>query len=292
MSKLTTTLTHTQMELPYGSSVMVRNEEGNFVSGYYRGSSDDGDVVHVESVDIVGGTETLIQMHIPPSLVYHFRRGYLHPVLKQETVRPTAPRVPATIDYVQRKRRENHRLLLDFLELSSRPLSSAKLLALDDLRVSTLHVANTMKTWVDAGGSPSNVYVPNPDESVCRAVRLAGGHAATVSLIDFVEDPGLPTFDVLYLDFCGTFKTCADAMEKIFSHHKRLLEDEAILHLTTCRRETGSASLVETTVFPTLQAWADKYRYGSVFLKQTWKTDKTIKSSFFLKRHLKKSRCL
>ena len=285
------------MRIKKGDGVLIRDNQGEFSSGYFRGFN----VLERGRAHVFVETETRKDVSVLASSVYVFYKSMPRPLLpagpfatvrqrvlnssssRRVKVQPKVQPVQKLDRYARRKHEENLELVSDCRLLLGVPLSEVHLLTLDDLRPGT-GVPNTLKTWVDSGGRADRVYVPNPRPDVCEQVEKSGGHARPVTLANYIMEKTLPPFEALYLDFCGFFSTVAEDVEAIFVQHQRLLADEGVLHLTTCRREKGSDTMIERIVLPTLQKWARESGYGVVLLKRTWKSSTMVKGAFYLKR--------
>ena len=187
--------------------------------------------------------------------------------------------------YNGRKNRENRHLIYDTISVGI-DVPSAKLLALDDFPVGkrSYNVPNTTRHWINAGGTPGNIYVPNPDIRVTTAVNTAGGHGFKGHLYDMIKSQSkvLPKMDVVFLDFCGFWSSNTRSVELMFSR-RVLSEDKTLIHFTTCKRE-GVGSMER--VFDTLSYWCDKYHYGRCVRLHMCHSSKMYKGSFVIGRNI------
>ncbi len=173
--------------------------------------------------------------------------------------------------YNQRKDRENGEFCADVMEhTQARTLEDTRCLVLDDYRKASKAspIPNTTQYLLKIGVLARNIVVPNPDIHVINGVQKAGaqGYRMTANtLLRRAREFQLPRLDGIYLDYKGTFATYQDDLEELFRQHTRLLQDKAVIHITSCRR--GCSEHPALTILGLATEWAAKYHYGVVSLK-------------------------
>lgn len=285
--------------LKVGTTVLGRDESGEFLHGYVKDVNTGGGRIEIEHGGSPAGTgTTTYDAHD----VFYFRNGYPVPVpvpvptttvvvragsasgLNSKRGKPKHTRVAAK--YNRRKVTENARLLYDLVSLGF-DITACQLLALDDFRRNASNSRpNTTNTWIQHGGRASHVWVPNPDAVLADSVTRLGGHGFAMTLGEMLGDKDirktLPRFDVAYIDLCGFFSSHRQDLENLFRHHTSLLSDRVLLHVTTCKRE-GSC-VIEDVVFPALDEWSRTYRYGRVMMLPMKHSETMWKGAFLLSR--------
>lgn len=279
------------MRLTQGEGTIINNEKGEFIPSYFRRLHPSGKYAIVE----VSGREKRVNIHN----LFVYRNGTAKRVcITQKEARVPKPssfkvhksssKVPTTTPkYQKRKNKENGLLITDILSLGI-SISKTRVLALDDFVSETRRVPNTLTKWVKAGGQASLVYVPNPDQAITDAVQRAGGNGFTMRMDEFIlrnRDKSI-RFGVVYADFCGFWSTSANSLKILMENHRNMLDDEVVLHITTCRREGD----VMDWVFEDLKGFAEKAGYGHVFTMKIWKTECMNKGAFFLRRNTNRIR--
>lgn len=194
---------------------MLVLHEGLYNHGYFRRYTADGVVVQL-------GSE---EKTFSASSVYYWTNQSLVPVVRTDHL------------YNHRKEAENCFMVRQILDLHIN-IHTAKLLALDDFPrlTGTFDLPNTTRAWLEAGGEAHNVWVPNPDSRVSRAVTRTGGHGYHGYLHDLLLRPECPVFDVIYLDFCGYYSTNKNSIDTLFQM-RRVNKSKTFLYLTFCKRE-------------------------------------------------------
>ena len=261
-----------------GTAVVVKKVDGGYQHGYILSTNEKE--IHVE----MGPQREWYDLRD----VYYLRRGYFVSLatVKAPPAKPSSLPVKESKKYNKRKLRENRHLIYDTLSVGI-DIPSANLLALDDFPVSrrSYNIPNTTRHWINAGGAPGNIYVPNPDVRVTSAITAIGGHGFKGRLHDMIisESKVLPKMNVVFLDLCGYWSSNSKSVELLFS--KRLLsEDKVLIHFTTCKRE-GVKDVMDV-IFETLSYWCDKYFYGRCARLHIQHSSKMYKGSFVLGRRM------
>ena len=205
--------------------------EQQYVTGFFRRYCGRGWVmVQIDRKDVRQPLRSVFVM---------LRSGKLQPAKPQPRTRTLKD--PKAKRYDARKNYENQQLLED-VAFHGTDVAGAQLLALDDFANGDTTCTNTLGAWMNAGGRAGNVWIPNPDLGVVKAVRSQGGNAFHGTLEEYLQQVELPAMDVLYLDFCGFLSTHVDTIKLLFA--KGVVsprKSKTLIHVTLCKREgTGT----------------------------------------------------
>jgi hypothetical protein len=264
--------------------LFLKNKE--FIHGFFRVYDDIGKRVRVQ----VGHHAEWLDV----SQVFVITRGYVRPikvVLQRKKSKPFSKleiKVAAQCNiqgrekvdhsaYDLRKLDENSSLLQDVRDLGF-DISTSKLLTLDDFISSDKTCTNTMKSWINAGGQSENVYVPNPEPTIVKAVRNNGGHGFQGSLVDMFDQYDLPVINVAYLDFCGFLSSNEDSVRRLFSRGV-LDKQRTLLHFTFCKRE-GKGTI--DSLHSLLHDLCVAHAYGKCFRLHVKHSQTMWKGSFLI----------
>lgn len=217
----------------------------------------------------------------PVNRVFINTYGYVRPIkgkLRNRVKKPAVQELHRETAYDSRKIQENELLIQDVHELGF-DINSCKLLALDDFISTKDSCTNTLSSWMKAGGQACNVYIPNPNPDVVRAVNNNGAHGFKGTLYEFLRKrKSLSQVDVAYLDFCGFFSTNKDSLELLFSRGI-LNKTRCLIHVTFCKREGNG---VVENVHDFIESLRRKYKYGRCLRIHMTHSQKMWKGAFLI----------
>ncbi len=211
---------------------------------------------------------------VPWTKVFVMHRGYPRPLSQH----------PSEKKYNKRKQVENDTIIHVYLTHVGGSLTDVCILALDDFEKGGRRgsIPNTMRTWLRHLGRAENFYCPNPDIDVVKAVETQGGHAAAMSMFDYISKnwQQLPRFGMVYADYCGLWSTHARDFELLLRYHTALLADTVVVITTTSRREHGGIP----TTFDDMKTFCVESGYGTATLIEISTTSTMYKHAFLLRR--------